>query len=42
MRDYYNNSEVTLIAIDTELGKVDKESKIELAEHIIKKIVISS
>ncbi|MCE8163458.1 MAG: HET domain-containing protein [Candidatus Moeniiplasma glomeromycotorum] len=42
MKQYYSHSSATLIAIDTEIrNEVDKESEVELAKHILKKIVTS-
>ncbi|CAG8466121.1 31312_t:CDS:10 [Racocetra persica] len=40
---YYNNSIVTLIAVNAKIdAKVDKENKFQFAKHIIEKIVNSS
>ncbi|CFW92725.1 protein of unknown function (LRR and Heterokaryon incompatibility protein HET domain) [endosymbiont DhMRE of Dentiscutata heterogama] len=40
---YYNNSTVTLIAVNAKIdAKVDKENKFQFAKHIISKIVNSS
>jgi hypothetical protein len=43
MRQYYNDSEFTLIAIDAKIGnKINKENERELAKHIIEQIFTSS
>jgi hypothetical protein len=42
MKQYYNNSLVTFIAIDGEIGDEVKESEAESAKHIIQQIFNSS
>jgi hypothetical protein len=41
MRQYYGNTSANLIAIDAELGEVNKENEVELIKHILTKIVTS-
>ncbi|CAG8504403.1 9722_t:CDS:2, partial [Ambispora gerdemannii] len=38
-KQYYSNATATLIAIDAEIGAVNKENEGELAKHIIQQIV---
>ena len=42
MRQYYGNAIATLITIDAEIGKIDKEDKIELVKSITQQIISSS
>jgi hypothetical protein len=42
MRQYYSQSDATLIAVNAKIGKgVNRENKVELIKHILKKIVDS-
>jgi len=42
MRQYYSNAAATLIAIDAEIGELDKDDEIVIAKTSIIKIVNSS